>query len=90
MGRNIDVYSNIEFLRNRLIARDIHATTPDKYVAAQREQNAGRPCPSCNSVSGHYAVCPLINRETAEAVSFVAGEYTEGDRISARGLNVIL
>jgi len=29
-------------------------------------QNSGIACPCCASTSGHFARCPLLNRNTAE------------------------
>ena len=29
-------------------------------------QNSGIACPCCNSTSGHFSRCPLLNRTSAE------------------------
>jgi hypothetical protein len=42
------------------------------YAEVLAVQNAGGVCPHCKSPSGHFVICPLINRNTAEAQSAVA------------------
>ena len=41
----------------------------DAYANATALQNAGEPCPHCQSTSGHFVSCALLNRETAEQAS---------------------
>jgi hypothetical protein len=41
----------------------------DAYSEARALQNAGEPCPHCQSTSGHFISCPLLNREQAERCS---------------------
>jgi hypothetical protein len=65
----------------------IYATV-DKYRAILEGQNAGEPCPSCSSNSGHFAHCALLNRNTAESQSAVDGRITEADTIALHGLGV--
>ena len=61
----------------------------DAYYEALIAQNAGGTCKHCGSSLGHYSVCPLINRETAEAHSAVDNGITEADNIRLKGLGVI-
>lgn len=80
----MSAYGNVENLRRKL-------THPaDAYQAALELQNQGSVCPHCSSPSGHRGFCPLINRQSAEAASFTAGNYSEQDRIIAHGLGVAL
>lgn len=46
-------------------------TKIDEYAQALIDQNNGGVCRHCHSAAGHYSVCPLLNRETAELVSEV-------------------
>jgi hypothetical protein len=62
----------------------------DAYAQELANQNEGLPCKHCSSRFGHYSVCPLICRETAEAHSVALGNVTEADRIIARGWGVAL
>jgi hypothetical protein len=41
----------------------------DAYAQALALQNAGEPCSHCQSTSGHFISCPLLNREQAEQAS---------------------
>ena len=41
----------------------------DAYQQALTAQNLGEPCPHCNSISGHFVSCALLNRASAEAAS---------------------
>jgi hypothetical protein len=65
----------------------IYATV-GSYRDILEGQNAGEPCPSCGSSSGHFAYCALRNRNTAEAQSAVDGGLTEADTITLHGLGV--
>lgn len=47
-------------------------------------------CTHCHASYGHKIYCPLINRETAEALSALNGDATEADKVLVRGLGVIL
>lgn len=38
-----------------------------EYARVLTLQNQGKPCPHCESPFGHYNVCPLLNRNVAEA-----------------------
>jgi hypothetical protein len=89
MGRNIDVYSNVNFLRSRLLARDVHAGA-DAYTRQLARQNSGLTCEHCDCETGHKVHCPLINREAAEAASFARSEPSEADRIAAHGFGISL
>jgi hypothetical protein len=60
----------------------------DPYADALQAQNEGKACTHCHSRFGHYSVCPLINRETAEAHSIALGNVTESDRIISRGWGI--
>ena len=52
------------------------------YEDVTVRQAQGLACPRCNSLSGHYSVCPFINRATAEAREFVnKAEPTQADVI---------
>lgn len=62
----------------------------DEYQKQLERQNSGETCEHCSAHFGHRGHCPLINRQSAEAASFVAGTYTEQDRIIAHGLGIIL
>ncbi len=77
--RHIDHYSNPRI---------------EAYAAALLDQNNGGVCKHCGSALGHYASCPLLNRESAEVVSAVLSQealkYTEADKIIAHGMGVIL
>jgi len=42
---------------------------PDAYAEELTRQNTGEACRHCQSTSGHYVSCPLLNRETAEQAS---------------------
>lgn len=53
--------------------------------ATTNAQNEGRPCIHCGSRFGHYSVCPLINREVAEARS---ATLSKGDEIVLYALGV--
>lgn len=57
---NIDAYSNVEFLRARLAARDLHASA-DEYAKQTDRQNSGLTCSHCDCESGHKISCSLIN-----------------------------
>lgn len=57
----------------------------DEYERARIEQNNGGICRHCDSPSGHYRSCPLVNRASAEAHS---QELSEGDDIILHGLGV--
>ena len=59
------------------------------YAESLIAQNNGGTCRHCGSSLGHYSVCPLINRETAEAHSAVDNGITEADSILLKGLGVI-
>ena len=65
---NIEAYSNVDFLRARLAARDLHASA-DEYAKQTDRQNNGLACSHCDCESGHKISCPLINREYAETKS---------------------
>jgi hypothetical protein len=45
----------------------------DEYTNQTRRQNQGQVCEHCTAEWGHYAVCPLLNRSTAEAKSNAEG-----------------
>ena len=62
----------------------------DAYAQELQSQNEGKPCSSCGSRFGHYSVCPLICRDTAEAHSVALDNVTEADRIIAHSLGVKL
>lgn len=66
------------------------ALNTDAYADALQAQNEGKACTHCHSRFGHYSVCPLINRETAEAHSIALGNVTESDRNFAHALGVSL
>lgn len=74
---------NVDALRAKL-------TQPDEYQKQLERQNNGEPCKHCDSSFGHRRHCPLINRQSAEAASFTAGNYSEADRVAAHGLGVVL
>ena len=61
----------------------------DAYYEALIAQNNGGTCKHCDSSIGHFATCPLICRETAEAHSAVDNGITEADSILLKGLGVI-
>jgi hypothetical protein len=61
----------------------------DAYAEQLANQNQGERCEHCNSLSGHYRHCPLINREAAEAKSILTNP-SEADKIAAHGLGVVL
>lgn len=57
------------------------------YEDVTVRQAQGLACPRCNSLSGHYSVCPFINRATAEAREFVnKAEPTQADVIRLNGM----
>jgi hypothetical protein len=47
-------------------------------------------CTHCHASYGHKVYCPLINRETAEAISALKGNASEADKIFAHGLGITL
>ena len=57
----------------------------DRYAAVLAAQNAGNACPHCGSHSGHFNVCPLINRNVAEAQS---ATLSESDAAFLKGIKV--
>lgn len=68
MSRNIEVYSNIEFLRARLLARDTYSAA-DEYQRQLERQNAGAACDHCGCESGHKIHCSLINPQAAAEIA---------------------
>lgn len=62
----------------------------DAYAKQLARQNDGLYCEHCGSLSGHKVFCPLINRESAEAASFVAGNYSEADLKAAKEFRIQL
>jgi hypothetical protein len=57
----------------------------DEYERVRQLQNSNQPCPHCKAEQGHTFLCPLINRETAEAHS---AERSEADRLILHALGV--
>jgi hypothetical protein len=47
-------------------------------------------CEHCHASYGHKVFCPLLNRETAEAIAAMNGKATESDRIHAHAMGVQL
>ena len=62
----------------------------DAYADALQAQNEGGFCEHCNSISGHFRNCGLINRNAGEALRAAKGEYTVQDKIIAHALGVAL
>jgi hypothetical protein len=61
----------------------------DAYQQILDRQNAGETCPDCQSKSGHFGFCPLINRASAEAKAAVITPLPADDVTRLRGLGVI-
>lgn len=80
-----DAFSNVNFLRGKLIGKGA-----DQYQKELERQNSGERCNHCGSDSGHYAYCPLINRQSAEAASFVDSQFSEFDLAFARDFHIKL
>lgn len=72
-------------VRVEVSAYALEDTMDIKYAEELIRQNQGEKCSHCGASSGHFSVCPLINREVAEARS---AALTEGDTILLRGLGV--
>jgi hypothetical protein len=58
-----------------------------------KQQNEGKPCPSCGSYSGHYHFCILLNSTALLRIPVVKPEFaatvlTEGDKIILHSLGV--
>jgi len=64
-------------------------TTEFKFadVAVLARQNAGAGCPACQSESGHYRHCGLINPASAEAHTYT---QSKADVVRARAFGVDL
>lgn len=56
-------------------------------VAVLARQNAGVGCPACQSRSGHFRHCSLINRAAAEAQTFT---QSKADVLRAKAFGVDL
>jgi hypothetical protein len=56
-------------------------------VAVLARQNVGTGCPTCQSKSGHFRHCSLINRASAEAHTFT---QSKADVLRARAFGVDL
>jgi hypothetical protein len=46
----------------------------DRYARALQTQNDGGVCEGCGSALGHFSICPLINRNVAEATNAVLNQ----------------
>jgi hypothetical protein len=58
------------------------------YAATLAHQNTGGFCEHCNSHSGHFGNCPLINREAAEVASVSKGELDIPDTHFLKALHI--
>ena len=62
---------------------------PDEYEIQRQRQNAGLACSHCGSSQGHVRICPLINREVAEARSAADGNLNIPDQHDLKALGVL-
>jgi hypothetical protein len=60
----------------------------DAYADALQAQNEGGFCEHCNSISGHFRNCGLINRNAGEAQRAIKGELSKADETLLHGLGV--
>jgi hypothetical protein len=58
----------------------------DDYATQLARQNTGFNCRHCQSPSGHFKRCPLLNREVAEARS---ATLSQADVVRLHSLGVI-
>lgn len=63
------------------------ASTPSTPATSRYEADN---CEHCHASYGHKVYCPLINRETAEAISAFNGNASESDKVRAHALGVAL
>lgn len=49
----------------------VNAKEQDEYATQLARQNKGLSCEHCTAYLGHYAECPLINREAAETLAAI-------------------
>ena len=62
---------------------DTHHTSSTSVVEADN-------CEHCHASYGHYVYCPLLNRNTAEALSALSGNASREEVLRAHALGIKL
>jgi hypothetical protein len=61
----------------------------DEYEKQQQRQNNSMNCEHCDSSWGHVAICPLLNREVAEARSAADGVLNIPDQHELKSWGIL-
>ena len=77
-----NAYEQLDVIRRKLLS--VRTASTDEYQKQLERQNNGLLCEHCAATSGHFSVCPLINREVGEIK-----RIAEGGSLSEEDANIL-
>ena len=70
--------------------KELVVTVTDTHQTPSTSALEADNCEHCHASYGHTILCPLLNRNIAEAQSALNGSASEQDKVHAHALGIIL